>query len=147
MVPGGFLWFFMVPDWFSWFQVSVHCSRLVFMVFHGFRLVFFIFHIENTLKLYSGQTIKSRPCRPWAGFGLVSAKSCFTLSVFRDIPSPVTGHYTQVKHPFCPRDIGKFAHLFVLWQPFSNPIYLTNPVSVCLIRQIWIFNEKIWIIN
>ena len=47
MVPGRFLWFFMVPGWF------------------------FIFHVENTLKLYSAPTIRSRPCRPLAGFGLV----------------------------------------------------------------------------
>ena len=33
-----FLFFFMVPGWF------------------------FIFHVENTLKLYSGPTIQSRPC-------------------------------------------------------------------------------------
>ena len=77
----------------------------------------------------------------------ILAKSCFTLSVFRDIPSPVTGHYTQVKHLFCPRKIEKFAHPFLLWQPFSNSIFLPNPDSVCLIRQIWIFNEQIWIIN
>ena len=32
---------------------------------------FFIVHVVNTLKLYSGPTIQSRPCRPKAGFGLV----------------------------------------------------------------------------
>ena len=58
LVLGWFSWFFMVPDWF-------------FMVFNGSRLVFH-FHIENTLKLYSGLTIQSRLCRPWAGFGLVT---------------------------------------------------------------------------
>ena len=64
--------------------LSFHGSRSVFMVFHGSRLVlhgsrwvfmvpgwYCIFYIENTLKLNSGPTIKSRPCRPWAGFGLV----------------------------------------------------------------------------
>ena len=52
MVPGGFLWFFMVPGW-------------VFMI-PGW---FFIFHVENTLKLYSGLTTLK------AGFGIVSLKS------------------------------------------------------------------------
>ena len=43
------------------------------MVFRVFMVSgwFFIFHVENTLKLYSGPTIQSRPCRPKAGFGLV----------------------------------------------------------------------------
>ena len=78
---------FMVPGGFSWFQVGFHGSRLVF---HGSSSVFMIFkvpgwffmvpgrlscffivpgwffisHIENTLKLYSGPTIQSRPCWP-----------------------------------------------------------------------------------
>ena len=41
----------------------VHGSRSVFMLFNGSRLVF-NFHVESTLKLYSGLTIQSRPCRP-----------------------------------------------------------------------------------
>ena len=60
-------------------------SRWVFMVFHGSRFVFFIFHIENPLKLYSGPTIQSRPCQPWAGFGLVLQKFDLLLCVHSTI--------------------------------------------------------------
>ena len=42
-----------------------------FMVFHGFWLVSIVLLVENTTKLYPGPTIQSRPCRPYAGFGLV----------------------------------------------------------------------------
>ena len=71
MVPGGSSWFFMVPGGFSCFfhgpRLFFHGSRSVFMVFHGSRSVFmvflvsgwfFIFHVENTIKLYSGPTIR-----------------------------------------------------------------------------------------
>ena len=56
-------------------RLVFHGSRSVFMPFHGSRLFFFIFHVENTLKLYSGLMIQSRPCWPKAGFGLVPTKS------------------------------------------------------------------------
>ena len=67
---------FIVPVFFCGFhgaRLVFHCSRSVFMVFRVFMVPgwFFIFHVENTLKLYSGPTIQSRPCRPKAGFGLV----------------------------------------------------------------------------
>ena len=54
-------------------RLVFHGSRLVIEVFHGSRWVlwffmvpgwFFIFHTKNTLKLYSGLAIQSRPCRP-----------------------------------------------------------------------------------
>ena len=61
-----------------------HGSRLVLMIFLWFQVVFLWFQlgfhvfswfqVENTLKLYSGPTIQSRPCRPQAGFGLVYTK-------------------------------------------------------------------------
>ena len=35
-----------------------------FMVYHGFWLVSMVLLVENTTKLYPGQTIQSRPCRP-----------------------------------------------------------------------------------
>ena len=73
MVPGRFSWFFMILVRFSWFfhgsKLVSHGAMSTFMVFDGSR--FFIFHVENTLKLYSGPTIQSRPCWPWAGFALV----------------------------------------------------------------------------
>ena len=105
MAPGRFSWFFMVPGWFLMVfhcsKLVFYGSRSVFMVFHGSRSAFmvfhsprldfhssrsvfmvfmvlgwfFIFHIENTLKLYSGLMIQSRPCRPNAGFGLVQLKA------------------------------------------------------------------------
>ena len=87
----GFSLFFMVPVRFSWFQVGFHgfswfqvglswfqfgfhgFSRFqvgFFMILGRFSWIFivpgwfFISHVENTLKLYSGPTIQSRPCRP-----------------------------------------------------------------------------------
>ena len=42
------------------------------MVYHGFWLVSMVLLVENTTKLYPGPTIQSRPCRPKAGFGLVT---------------------------------------------------------------------------
>ena len=60
---------------FLWFQVGFFCGFSWFQVgfhgFHGSRLVFIV-HVENTLKLYFGLNIQSRPCRPKAGFGLVN---------------------------------------------------------------------------
>ena len=65
MVPGLV---FMVPGGFSWFQVSFHGSRSDFMVPGRFSWFFMVpgcfFQIENTIKLYSGLAIQSRPCRP-----------------------------------------------------------------------------------
>ena len=60
---------------FHGFRMVFHCFRSVFMDFHGSRSVFMVpgrfswfqvgfFHIENTIKLYSGPAIQSRPCRP-----------------------------------------------------------------------------------
>ena len=47
-----------------------------FMVFHVFLLVSMILSVENTTKLYPSRKIQSRPCRPYAGFGLVSTNGC-----------------------------------------------------------------------
>ena len=69
---------FMVPGRFSWFFIVFHGSRSDFIFFNGSRSVFMVpgrfswffmvqgcfFHIENTIKLYSGLVIQSRPCRP-----------------------------------------------------------------------------------
>ena len=58
-----------------WVSMVIHGSRAVY---HGSRSVFMVpgrfswffmvqgcfFHIENTIKLYSGLVIQSRPCRP-----------------------------------------------------------------------------------
>ena len=38
-----------------------------------------VWAVENTLKLYSGPTIQSRPCRPMASFGLVLRNACHFL--------------------------------------------------------------------
>ena len=104
-VTVGFSWFqasfhgfsYFLVD-FSWFQVGFHGSRLVFhssrwvfMVFLWFPVGFSWFQVGlswfrvgfswfqvgfNGFKLYSGQTIQSRPW-PWlkAGFGLLFRKS------------------------------------------------------------------------
>ena len=55
---------FMVFGWFPWF----------FKVVSWFFMVSMVLVVENTTKLYPGPTIQSRPCRPWAGFGLVLEK-------------------------------------------------------------------------
>merc|ERR1712067_125164 len=85
LVFGWFPWFFKVV---SWFLVGSHGFQGGFIVFHGFWLVsmvfqggFMVYHgfwlvsmvllVENTTKLYPGPTIRSRPCQPAAGFGLV----------------------------------------------------------------------------
>ena len=48
---------------FSWFLVRFYCFSLLQVGFYGFSW-FIIFHVENTLRLYFGPTIQSRPCRP-----------------------------------------------------------------------------------
>ena len=73
MVPGVFfLCFFMVPGWFFmvpgrslcflWFQVGFSRFQVGFHGFSWNQVGLSFCHIENTLKLYSGLTIQSRPC-------------------------------------------------------------------------------------
>ena len=83
----------LVFNGFSWLQVCFYGFSWFFGRFSWFFMVpgwFFIFHVGNTLKLYSGPTIQSWPCRPYAGFGLVSSKSqtlmCFCLSLWYSFP-------------------------------------------------------------
>ena len=61
----GFHGFFKMVSWFimifGWFPCFFQGG---FMVYHGFWLVSMVLLVENTTKLYPGQTIQSRPCRP-----------------------------------------------------------------------------------
>merc|ERR1711954_601977 len=73
---GWFPWFFKVVSWS--FMVFGWCPWFFqggFMISQGLWLVSMVLLVENTTKLYPGPTIQSRPCRPQAGFGLVTTKS------------------------------------------------------------------------
>ena len=70
--------------------------------------------VETTTKLFPGLTIQSRPCRPKAGFGLVSLNFCFLFYIFDVLFMYFATTFFVVFHHFFPLSpiLYKFRKIF-----------------------------------